>query len=251
MIPSPSFRTSKRKRRSDAVSIEIESAICAQRARGKLVSEIMSEFSLCKKTVLRIVKEVPPPGGAKSWLSFSAKGREITPSEIVHHAPGVLAIKLSGPLGLMALIDENDRSKVEAFRWFPMRSDQAGEVFYARTENKHVGAVFLHNLIMPVPTGLIVDHKNGDPLDNRKDNLRPADKSGNAANKRPCANRSGYVGVSWHEKSKLWHVTVGWKRKVHSGGYFSCPREAALARDLLARQLQGEFAVLNFPEAEQ
>jgi hypothetical protein len=46
-------------------------------------------------------------------------------------------------------------------------------------------------------------------------------------------------------------VVVKFKGKVHWGGVFDDPVEAAKARDKLARQLHGQYARLNFPELHE
>jgi hypothetical protein len=58
------------------------------------------------------------------------------------------------------------------------------------------------------PRGLI-DHKNGDPSDNRLENLREANRSQNAANKKRHVNgRSGLKGASFHKATGLWQAQI-------------------------------------------
>ena len=55
-----------------------------------------------------------------------------------------------------------------------------------------------------------VDHKNGNSLDNRKDNLRAADRklNMNNSNKRKD-NTSGVIGVGYNKRMKLWRAKFG------------------------------------------
>ena len=61
-------------------------------------------------------------------------------------------------------------------------------------------------------------------------------------------NKSGYRGVSWHEKRKMIVATTSWKRKTIIIGYFNDPKEAAIARDKKVFELRGDKALFNFPE---
>jgi len=96
----------------------------------------------------------------------------------------------------------------------------------------------------------MVDHRNGNGLDNRRANLRPATKSQNGANRLIAAsNKSGFKGVDlkkgrWRAQIKV----VG--SKIHLG-YFDLAEEAARAYDMAAIEAFGEFATLNFPSPGQ
>ena len=58
-----------------------------------------------------------------------------------------------------------------------------------------------------------IDHINGVRTDNRLENLRDVEASGNAKNKRrDCRNKSGVTGVSWDKRTKRWYA------KICSGG---------------------------------
>jgi len=94
-----------------------------------------------------------------------------------------------------------------------------------------------------------VDHKNGNGLDNRKENLRLCNKSQNHMNSgKQTNNKSGYKGVSQHKNSDKWQAQISVDRRVISIGYFNTPEEAARAYDKAAKEKHGHFAVFNFPE---
>ena len=101
----------------------------------------------------------------------------------------------------------------------------------------------------PIPDGFTVDHENRDTLDNRLSNLRLANLSQQAQNKRllSSANKSGYRGVSRHTQSGKWWARIRVEGKEISLGLYDDPIDAALAYDTAARIYHGEFAVLNFP----
>jgi HNH endonuclease len=92
-----------------------------------------------------------------------------------------------------------------------------------------------------------IDHVNRDPSDDRWNNLREATSSDNKANQCLSSNNtSGYKGVSWNYIVGKWYVHV-------NGLYLGCfdnLEEAIEARDSFAEEMQGDFAVLNFPRKE-
>ena len=89
----------------------------------------------------------------------------------------------------------------------------------------------------------MIDHRDGDPTNNRWSNLRRATASQNAANsRRPRDNSSGYKGVFLCRGSGRWRARVGkGGRKIHLGT-FDTPEAAHAAYVVAARKLYGEFA---------
>ena len=97
------------------------------------------------------------------------------------------------------------------------------------------------------PEGFVVDHINGDRLDNRIENLRLATYSQNSANaKRHSRNTSGLKGASRVFKrgkwTGRWQATITYRREQMYLGSFDTKEEAHAAYLEAARRLQGEFA---------
>jgi hypothetical protein len=109
--------------------------------------------------------------------------------------------------------------------------------------------VQMHRVVMGEPEGF-VDHRNGDGLNNLRDNLRPATPVENMQNSRLSRrNKSGYKGVSFHRATQKWQAAIRVEgRNYGLGSSFPTPEAAALAYDKAARQHFGAFAALNFPE---
>lgn len=107
----------------------------------------------------------------------------------------------------------------------------------------------LANFIMEVPNGIIIDHVNGNTLDNQCCNLRVATKAQNVRNqgKQARSTSSQYKGVSLHIRNGKWQAGIRVDGKKIYLGYFLSERVAALAYDVAARKYFGEFARLNFP----
>ena len=124
--------------------------------------------------------------------------------------------------------DEEDQDLVAAYSWFIQRGGYIAGTLRgkgARLAKKQ----YLHRLIARPPGKLIVEHINGNKLDNRRANLRCVPYSHNnlnQGNRLRKDNTHGFRGVSQHRPSGLWQarLTVGGKR--HNLGYFKTPQEA-------------------------
>jgi hypothetical protein len=97
------------------------------------------------------------------------------------------------------------------------------------------------------PSGML-DHRNRIRHDNRISNLRLANLSLNAANSTLIStNKSGFRGVSWHNRDKRWVSQICVNGRVTFLGNFKDPVDAARAYDKAAAEAFGEFAGINFP----
>lgn len=91
--------------------------------------------------------------------------------------------------------------------------------------------------------GVLVDHRNRNPLDNRRSNLRVATKSQNNTNsKLHSHNVSGFRGVSWCNTKRKWVARINHLGKAHHIGYFIKKNDAREAYSLAAGSLHGEFS---------
>lgn len=103
--------------------------------------------------------------------------------------------------------------------------------------------VYLHRLILGAVPGQDVDHINGNPLDNRKINLRLCSRSQNLAAKTKHHNKAELRGVHYQQKGYAAHIhAAGFK--IHIGRYQD-KYQAARAYDINAKEWYGDFAVLN------
>lgn len=104
----------------------------------------------------------------------------------------------------------------------------------------------LHRLIVNTSKGRVIDHINGNTLDNRLTNLRECTQSDNAKNQKlNIRNKTGYKGVYFDKRYKKYIASVNSNyKKIHAGVYLTA-EEAAKAYNKLALELHGEFARLN------
>lgn len=154
--------------------------------------------------------------------------------------------------GQIALVDDDDFDMALQWKWWALASRRKYRTSFYAVRTIGQGAdrglqIYLHKYVIGIGRGVQVDHKNGNTLDCQKHNLRIATQSQNSANRQePIGNRLGYRGVAQSGNkfaAKVWHG------KFISLGTFDTLFEAALARDLKALEIWGEFAVLNIPNA--
>jgi hypothetical protein len=143
---------------------------------------------------------------------------------------------------LYALVDDEDYEFLNKFNW----SYKTGnKTCYARTYIKGKD-VEMQVMLCPVEYPLQVDHKNGNGLDNQKQNLRPATYSQQQANN--ISRRKGsskFRGVCWNQNKQKWVAQLIFEGDKQFLGYFSSEKEAAIAYNNSAIKHFGEFAKLN------
>lgn len=144
-----------------------------------------------------------------------------------------------------------------SFTWVPARKGTRGRGQEAGTVNSNGyvqicigGRIHLaHRLAWLYvhgeypPTGLQIDHINGDRSDNRITNLRLATNGQNMANRRiQKHNTSGVKGVCWFKPYGKWRVRVKDNGRERHIGYFDRIEDAAAAYREAAAKYHGEFA---------
>jgi len=169
--------------------------------------------------------------------------------------------------GEFALVDQDDYSRLSQYRWYPQRNRH--NVYAYRFDQRVKGQKFksypMHREIFKNPSatqnselrtqnchrhigdGLVVDHINGNGLDNRKANLRLGTYAQNSWNRpkgrRKCSSK--YKGVCMDKKDGKFQAQIC----VHGSriylGRFDTQKEAATAYDKAAEFFHGDFANLN------
>lgn len=155
--------------------------------------------------------------------------------------------------GLSAKVDDADYLLLQRHAWYAHPHHSGTFYAYRATtaEERRLGLttkkfVTMHTQIKGTSPGFLVDHRNRNPLDNRRNNLRFATRSQNRANGKRRKTASGYKGVyRGKQKIKPFQAVIIVAQQRIFMGYFASPVEAARAYDAAAVKYFGEFAVLN------
>jgi hypothetical protein len=150
--------------------------------------------------------------------------------------------------GLFALIDDEDYALLSQYNWFVINNNGKLYAYRLQYVDGKRTKVYMHKAILPPIDARILDHINGNGLDNRRANLRHASVSQNAQNQgkqtRNGLAASQYKGVMRHHTGK-WRVAIKAKeRRIHLG-VFADEKDAARAYNDAAIKYFGEFARLN------
>lgn len=142
------------------------------------------------------------------------------------------------------LVDERDFDDLSKHRWFRSRLGYAHRQGWTNGEH---WCIWMHREINQTPPHLFTDHINGNKLDNRRCNLRTANKAQNSTNRpKPHLQKASsfFKGVSFHPATNLWRARVsdnGFDRTT----YHKTPEQAALDYNRMAKERFGDYAQLN------
>jgi hypothetical protein len=162
--------------------------------------------------------------------------------------------------GKEALVDECDYAYLMQWKWFcsssgrAVRNAKQSDVasFVKRPLSRQ--RILMHRVVAE-RTGLKiagkdVDHVDTNPLNNQRNNLRPATDAQNSSNQgKTSRNTSGFKGVSWNKNNKNWLARICYYGVQYNLGSYATPEAAAAAYDAAAKELHKEFAYLNNPRA--
>ena len=133
-------------------------------------------------------------------------------------------------------IDLDDIDKVKEYKW------HLNDNGYVRGNVGNERMEYLHRFLLNIQGNVIIDHINGNPLDNRKCNLRIATPTQNNMNmKKRSDNISGYKGVGWQKKRNKWRARITINKKTIELGYFNTIEEAIKARQKAEEEYFGEY----------
>lgn len=143
--------------------------------------------------------------------------------------------------GYEAVIDAADAHLVASWNWYAIKD---GNTVYAQRSvaTGERRTVRMHRVLMGDPTGLLVDHRDGNGLNNIRENLRLATYQQNNHNARLSKrNTSGLKGVSWSKANGKWFAQIRLAGRQRNLGYFQTPEAAHVAYCKASSALHGEF----------
>lgn len=143
--------------------------------------------------------------------------------------------------GKIALVDDCDFDALNKYRWW---AEKRNNSFYARTKINKIN-VYMHRHIMKAECDRDVDHKDQNPLNNQRSNLRLCSRAQNQLNK-PPRGKSKYKGVYFDKRRNKYYAQITIDGKTKSFAYGFTEEDAAKTYDVEAKKLHGEFAHLNF-----
>ena len=150
--------------------------------------------------------------------------------------------------GYEAVIDVEDVSLVSDRCWWAMvgrlKSGEVRSVYAVHTpwSGSEHGVTYMHRLIAGTPAGLMTDHIDGDGLNNRRANLRPATDSQNQQNSRlRLVNKAKVKGVYWNVRAKKWRAQIGVDGRKHHLGFFDSVEDASAAYAAASAALHPTF----------
>lgn len=126
-----------------------------------------------------------------------------------------------------AFVDPEDYQALKDFRWCLSKGYVVRAVWHSGRQQAVL--IQLHREILGLSPGdgWEADHENGNPLDNRRSNLRVATHAQNLQNRKSGYGSSSFRGVSWHKRKMKWAAGVKVDGKRHNLGLFDDEEEAA------------------------
>jgi hypothetical protein len=153
--------------------------------------------------------------------------------------------------GIEVIIDKEDFEKIVMLGFHKCVPDHSGNIYFEHVVYNHqkvIEYIKLHRYLVNAPRNKIVDHANGNTLDNRKSNLRICTHAENTRNQKISRrNTSGFKGVrclpgiTGRGNGKKYQARIRHEGKLINLGVFSTPEQAYRAYCEASKKYHGEF----------
>lgn len=149
--------------------------------------------------------------------------------------------------GTFAMVDDVDYEAMRAYSWHAIQRRPGHPIYVSRAtvaDGKKTSVLMHRQLLGCVG---MVDHADGNGLNNQRTNLREATPLQNMHNRRKrTAAASRFKGVTWNKRAGKWQAQIGIDKTVKYLGLFDDEVAAAEAYDTAATAAFGAFASTNF-----
>lgn len=155
--------------------------------------------------------------------------------------------------GKLTTVDDGDLEWLNQWKWYYVRDGRTGYAIRSQWDKvsqtrRHVqmAPAIMRRLLAECSGEVVVDHINGDGLDNRRCNLRICTRAQNAANRRKqkgCSSK--YKGVTWLPDKGKWQAYIKTGGRSYHLGHFDNEKAAARAYDRAALLRFGQYAKVN------
>lgn len=147
-------------------------------------------------------------------------------------------------------VDDEDYDYLSKYKWHIKANGSKTYAIGPVSLSRITGESSMHRILMKhlLSGKLMVDHIDGDGLNNQKTNLRIATRSQNMANRNSTPNSSSkYLGVSWDNSrvKKKWRAQITFNGERTYIGNYATEEEAALAYNEVAKKYHGNFSNPN------
>ncbi len=148
--------------------------------------------------------------------------------------------------GKVTLVNDEDFEWLNQFTW---HAHWDGYNWYARRHLPRNGGygptVGMHRVILNVAENAEVDHRDGDSLNNVRSNLRVCTHGQNMMNSKAIRGASRFKGITWNKSNRRWKARISIAGMSKYLGCFESEEDAAIAYNLAAKTLHGDFARIN------
>ena len=149
--------------------------------------------------------------------------------------------------GKVAIVDDEDYDYLNQFKWCANKMKGkfyvVGNILLPTNKKTRTS---MHRFIMKPEKCMVIDHLDGNPLNNQKNNLRICTHAENMRNSKiNINNKSGYKGVSYQKDRNNYRASIKFNNKKINIGDFIDPIDAARAYNAAALKYHGEFAHIN------
>lgn len=144
--------------------------------------------------------------------------------------------------GQVAIVDDEDYEQLSKHSWYCHRSSD-GSLSACRRDKQTRRLVIMHREIAGAPHDKVIDHRDGNTLNNTRANLRICTQSENNMNKRLASNNtSGAKGVHWHKQISKWQAMIKKNGRRYFLGSYANIEDAIRAYRNAEDEMFGEYS---------